>query len=212
MNEMWKLHPTLNHLLVSNLGRVKTEDRMVKSGNGFRIQKSQILSQSDDKDGYQLISFNGGNGRKTYKVHRLVAETFIENPLNLPEVNHIDGNKRKKHVSNLEFCSREQNVRHSINTGLRKVKQYNIVKCKYCSKEFQSSKDKKLYCSIQCLNNDKKRSSNIPDEHTLYNLLIAHKSFDLVGEIYSVSRTTIKRWCLSYGIPSSVKYYKNNNS
>lgn len=53
------------------------------------------------------------------KVHREVALAFIPNPYNLPEVNHIDGDKHNNHVSNLEWVTHQQNVQHSFDTGLK---------------------------------------------------------------------------------------------
>ena len=57
---------------------------------------------------------------KTYKVHRLVAKTFLPNPDNLPCVNHIDGNKHNNHVSNLEWSSFRENAIHAGENGLTK--------------------------------------------------------------------------------------------
>ena len=57
---------------------------------------------------------------KNCRVNRLVAQHFLPNPDNLPEVNHIDGNKENNHVSNLEWTDRSRNVKHSFDTGLKR--------------------------------------------------------------------------------------------
>lgn len=64
--------------------------------------------------GYPLVELAG----TSYLVHRLVAMTFVKNPNNYPEVNHIDGNKENCHYSNLEWCTRSQNAKHAHDTGL----------------------------------------------------------------------------------------------
>ena len=69
--------------------------------------------------GYFRIRLIGNNGqRKTYAVHRLVATVYIPNPENLPQVNHIDGNKQNNHASNLEWCTNLINMQHSWKNGL----------------------------------------------------------------------------------------------
>lgn len=65
--------------------------------------------------GYKAIRYNA----KQYSVHRLVAEAFIDNPNNKPEVNHIDGNKDNNNVSNLEWVTHSENIKHAWDTGLR---------------------------------------------------------------------------------------------
>lgn len=67
-----------------------------------------------DKDGYKRIALVNNEGiRKKYYVHRLVALTYIENPLNLPVVNHINEIKDDNRVENLEWCTVQQNTAHS---------------------------------------------------------------------------------------------------
>ena len=96
---------------VSNLGRV------------YSCYANCILKSVIRGKGYEGVSLYMGwiNGKKKYKqayVHRLVAEAFIENPDNLPEVNHKDGNKMNNCVDNLEWVTGLQNKHHAINTGL----------------------------------------------------------------------------------------------
>lgn len=71
------------------------------------------------KRGYPNVNLRDSNGHVRLRcVHRLVAEAFIPNPLNLREVNHIDGNKTNNNVSNLEWCTPKENVAHARRTGL----------------------------------------------------------------------------------------------
>lgn len=65
------------------------------------------------------ISLGSRSNKKMIKVHKAVAETFIPNPNNLPEVNHIDGNKLNNYVQNLEWVTGQENVNHAFNSGLR---------------------------------------------------------------------------------------------
>lgn len=86
-------------------------------------------STRKDKYGYERVMLYK-NQKKYYKqVHRLVAENFIPNPNNLPQVNHKDGNKLNNNVNNLEWVSCSENINHAYDTGLRndryKVMQYD---------------------------------------------------------------------------------------
>lgn len=60
-------------------------------------------------------------GKKSHRVHRLVAQTYISNPENKPQVNHIDGNKSNNMLCNLEWMTHSENVQHACDTGLRPV-------------------------------------------------------------------------------------------
>lgn len=74
-----------------------------------------------NKNGYMQMNFslNDGTGKtKTILVHKLIAETFIENPDKLPYINHIDGDKTNNHVSNLEWCTASENISHAFGMGL----------------------------------------------------------------------------------------------
>jgi hypothetical protein len=78
----------------------------------------EVLQDADDGSGYRIVSIITKNGRVSRRVHRMVAETFIANPDNKPQVNHIDGNKSNNSVVNLEWVTAQENIEHAIDTGL----------------------------------------------------------------------------------------------
>lgn len=75
-----------------------------------------ILAPRNNQNGYQVVTLDG----EQLLVHRQVALHFLPNPYGYSQINHIDGNKQNNHVSNLEWCSAEQNAQHALETGLRK--------------------------------------------------------------------------------------------
>jgi len=116
--EIWKSHPEIKKIEVSSLGRVRTLDRVVPSkGNGTRLVKGRILKQSDNGIGYLKASIPIAGKLTAKTVHRLVAQTFINNPDNLPYVNHKDCDRTNNNVNNLEFCTSSYNAKYREKFG-----------------------------------------------------------------------------------------------
>ena len=110
MNEIWKTAVYDSEIYeelykVSNLGRIL-------SLNYRNTGKSELMTPFDSGDGYLKVQLWKNGKYKICRVHRLVAETFLENPENLPEVNHIDEDKTNNRVDNLEWKSHRDNCNH----------------------------------------------------------------------------------------------------
>ena len=114
INEEWKtIERTNGNYEISNLGRVKSKERIYLSGENYRIKKKtggKLLNPTINKDGYPTVSLRLDDGKRhSLKVHRLVALAFIQNPENLPQINHKDENKENNCVDNLEWCDAAYN-------------------------------------------------------------------------------------------------------
>ena len=116
--EIWKSLPGAPVVEVSTFGRVRTLDRVVPNGKHTQFVKGRVLKQYNRKDGYLQVSFRMNGKAISKKVHRIIAEAFIPNPDNLPEVNHKDCNRANNNVENLEFCTRSYNRRYREKYGV----------------------------------------------------------------------------------------------
>jgi len=94
-------------------------------GNLYSLRTNKLLKQQIHPNGYYIFAtkIGGRSGsNKCFKIHRLVAEAFIQNPDNKPQVNHIDGNKLNNRVDNLEWVTNKENAHHAHALGLAKNK------------------------------------------------------------------------------------------
>ena len=105
-----------NNISVTDDGKVYKTKK-----NGNKIE----LCQWVDNVGYKQVKSTDDKQAIYLRVHRLVAETFIPNPQNLPQINHKDGNKLNNVVENLEWCNNKENTQHGYNHNLYK----STVRC-----------------------------------------------------------------------------------
>lgn len=107
---------------VSNLGRVKSLERIVLRNNKYDIHLKEKILYQGIRSGYKVVFFKKDGIRKSYQVHRLVAEAFIPNTDNKKQVNHINGIKIDNNCFNLEWTTPKENIKHAYMTGLSKIK------------------------------------------------------------------------------------------
>jgi hypothetical protein len=148
MQEIWKDIPYYENLYqISNLGNIKSKDK--KRGNSFGyILKGKYLKQTLKKHGYYEIGLCKNAKYKNFKVHRLVLFAFIgESRL---DCNHKNGVKTDNRLENLEYCTRSENIKHAITTGLYS----KVLMEKKLNKMHEKNKK-----AIICLNNNKRYPS-----------------------------------------------------
>lgn len=156
MNE-WVIIQGYEEYAVSTKGYIK------RVSNG-KILKPQITSK-----GYHTVRLYNRDGNKLLKVHRLVADAFIENPNNFPQVNHIDENKTNNCVSNLEWCDNQHNTTY----GNAKKKISHKVRCVETGTVYESIREAIRLTNIcgigKCLKNKQKVSGGYHWERVVHN-------------------------------------------
>lgn len=166
--------------MISSHGRVLTKGRYIKN-NGALVWQPEHLRQSYvTTTGYMQIGLNvDGKQYKKY-IHRLVAEAFLDNPLSLPEVDHIDRNRANNHLGNLRWVDHKENMKGASHS---KRKQRTVVR--------------------------RQRVSAKPSKKELRSVISEqHGNFTAVGRMYSVTDNAVRKWCKSYGLESHSRAYQ----
>lgn len=113
---------------IHNSGIVRSLDRKVWNRNGYKLESGKILKPNILAKGYFQVYLTNAGITKCLQVHRLVAEAFIPNPNDLPQINHIDEEKSNNHVDNLEWCTASYNSSYGSrnDTNSLPVLQYSL--------------------------------------------------------------------------------------
>ncbi|VXC99475.1 NUMOD4 domain-containing protein [Sphingobacterium multivorum] len=102
---------------VSNLGKVRSLDKIVSNGNGSFLKKGIVLKPYLDKDGYATVNLYKNRKKRLIRIHRLVAMAFIPNSNNKPAINHKNSIRDDNRVENLEWVSVSENNKHAFEYG-----------------------------------------------------------------------------------------------
>ena len=126
--EVWlPVNGYLNFYEVSNLGNVRSVDRIVgaRSG-GMRFQKGALLKPGMDSRGYLQVCLNAYGKHKMHLVHRLVVKAFFPKDQKRNLVNHIDSNRTNNNLENLEWVTSSENQIHAYKAGRRPISKKNL--------------------------------------------------------------------------------------
>ena len=124
--EVWKPIKDYEQLYeISNTGKVRRKDSILTRSNGRQLPvKGGEMQLRDNGNGYLRVKLCKNNKSRRVLIHRLIAEHFIPQPEGLTVINHIDGNKQNNNISNLEWTTQKENIRHARETGLVDVKKW----------------------------------------------------------------------------------------
>ena len=183
--ELWEpIKGMENNYEVSNLGRIKSLKRIKKQWNGYKYTEYEIpekIRKPRYNGKYYSIDLTVDGQRYEKLVHRLVAEAFIPNPDNLPEVDHKNGRKLDNRANNLRWVTHEDNIRY-MNNRQNNIKNKNFI-------------------NIYGENNVTKKSSGNNDKTKILHLETGklYNSSRQAGRELNLSDANIRRSCKTNG-------------
>jgi len=181
---------------VSEKGEIYSHPKESKyvNHNGMILKpindNGMILKPIND-NGYLVVSLHKNKKQTKSLIHRIVAESFLPNPYNLPEVNHIDGNKLNNNVENLEWCTSKYNSVHAQRLGLNVISEKNKKVSSENMKKWNNSKKGKEHCLRNGRSRRKLSEKQIHD--ILHQCKVVGKSAYSICKEYGVSKPTILR-------------------
>ena len=127
--EVWRQIEKYPNYDASSEGRIRNR----KTG--------RILKTNTSETGYERLSLSKNSHQTTERVHRIIADTFIDGDHTGLDVNHIDGDKSNNCIDNLEFCTRQENIQHAFRTGLSHGSRKKAVRIIETGEEFDSTNE-----------------------------------------------------------------------
>ena len=117
-------------------------------GHVYSTRANKMLKESVMQNGYKYVHLcDGKNHTKSVRIHRIVAKAFLNNENQYAQVNHINGDKKDNRVANLEWCSREQNIKHAMKTGLFNTNGENNPSAKLTKQQVDEIRKEYIYGS-----------------------------------------------------------------
>ena len=138
---------------INRNGEIRSLSHYTKFKNRTSYHKGKLLKMHDNGRGYFKVALCKDGKQKMFYIHRLVAGTFIDNPNNYPQVNHINGNKKDNRVENLEWVTDLENKQHGIANNL-------YAKGSKCHKKFTKN-------NVKDIRNSNKKISELAKEYNV---------------------------------------------
>lgn len=139
-NELWLPIKNYPFYEVSSFGRIKSIKKEINHGNYIRLSEEKILTPKNHRCGYLFISLSKDGVKKQYLIHRLVAEAFIPNTENKPQVNHKNGIRTDNSLINLEWLTVSENHEHAFRVLKKQHPRHQLGKkgilCKHARKVY----------------------------------------------------------------------------
>ena len=174
IHEKWKYAKENKNYIVFESGKIASicTERINKKGEIIKKYRLNLLKGSIDKYGYITYRMVIENKKKHVKGHRIVANAFIDNPINKKEVNHINGIKTDNRVLNLEWNTRTENNRHAIDIGLLKCKKGK----EHWNYKTKKMTDEQIYILVKYFSVTRKKIANFNN--------VSRQNIDLIIKKY----------------------------